>query len=72
MSSQKQILNTLHRIEASLWLLNGDERLKDLNRRLDIIQGNAEEQEKRIKCFEKYFKIEFVKEMRYKKSNATN
>ncbi len=68
-SPQKQILNTLRRIESSLWLLNGDERLKDLNRRLDIIQGNAEEQEKRIKCFEKYFKIEFVREMKYKRKN---
>lgn len=61
------MLSILKRLEASLWLLNADERMKDINRRLDAIRGTQEAQEKKFKAFEKYFGVEFISGYRYKK-----
>lgn len=64
---EKEILKLLREMHANLWLMNSDERLKDLNRRLDIIQGTQEEQGKRIQAFEKYFEVEFTRTLKYQK-----
>lgn len=67
LSSLKTILAILKRIESNQSLENADDRIKSLERKLNIEIGNREELEKRIRAWEDYWKVSFSTTPKYEK-----
>lgn len=65
-SVENQILLLLRNIERTLNEENRHDRLKSFERALEIVRGNQEETDRRLKAMEVYLKVEYVRESLYK------
>lgn len=54
------IKSLLQELIVQLWKLNGGERLKEMERRIEKLTGNLEETNKRHEALVKYLKVGFV------------
>lgn len=71
--SYKEILKLLREIRAGIWIGNYEDRLRAVNKRIDLLEGSEERREQRIKAVEDYLGIEFNTKYRYeiKKQKTT-
>lgn len=67
MTTQKEILKLLREIRAGMWIGNYEDRLKAINKRIDLLEGSEEMREKKIKAVEDYLGITFETGYRYEK-----
>lgn len=66
-SAENQILLLLQNIERTLNEENRHDRIKSLVRENELLRGNQEETDRRLKAMEKYLKVEYYKEVKYRK-----
>lgn len=65
-SAEKEILNIVRNIEKDINRENRDDRLKALSRENELLRGNQEDTDRRMKALEVYLKVEYVRENAYK------
>lgn len=61
-----QILNIVRNIEKDINSENRDDRLKLLERENQLLKGNLERTDERVRALEKYLKVEYVRSSDYK------
>lgn len=66
-ATHKEILKILRRIEENQILENADERIRKLEKRLDVEIGNREELETRMRKWSEYWNVNFEITPRYEK-----
>lgn len=69
-SAEKEILLKLTNIERTLNEENRHDRLKSFERALEIVRGNQEETDRRLKAMEQYLKVEYYKGAKYMKKRS--
>ncbi len=66
----KQLLTE---IRDALWKLNGDERLKGMERDIQLLKGNRDQTDKRLKALTSHLNLEYFEgERGYKKKHGQN
>lgn len=67
MKNTEQILNIVKNIEKDINRENRLDRMNSLEIENKLLRGNTERLEDRIKGMENYLKVEYVREIKYKK-----
>lgn len=62
----KEILNILRNIEKEQNRENRHDRLKGMERTIELLTGRVEREEQARQALEKYLKVEYVRESAYK------
>ncbi len=63
----KEILNIVRNIEKDIHIENRHDRIKSLVRENELLRGNQEETDRRLKALESYLEVKYVREAKYKK-----
>lgn len=65
-SAEKEILNIVRNIEKEQNKENRYDRLKGMERTIELLTGRVEREEQARGALERYLKVEFIKESKYK------
>lgn len=66
-SAEKEIMILLRNIQSTLNEENRHDRIKSLVRENELLRGNQEETDRRLKAMEVYLKVEYVRDIKYRK-----